>query len=66
LGHLKGDYHDVLAQLGNFRKFAQYGGYGRSGSTHYNATNVATCLSTVDQLVAETKTALTVAGKVES
>ena len=63
LGYLAGDYTDVLEQLERYRKFAQYAGYGRSGSTHYNATNVETCLAAVDGLVEETKAALQTAGK---
>jgi hypothetical protein len=63
LGHLRGVYDQVLDQLESFRQVAQYAGYVRRRSTHYSASNIETCLSTVDQLVAETVVALRAAGK---
>jgi hypothetical protein len=65
VGQLKKDYAVILEQLGRYRKFAQYAGYGRSGSTHYNATNVESCLTAIDDLVAETDASLRAAGKIE-
>jgi hypothetical protein len=64
LRHLAKNYRDGLEQLEKYRKFAQYGGYGRSGSIHYNATNVEDCMSVVVELFGETDAALRIAGKV--
>ena len=58
MGRLKGDYKPILDQLQDYRVAAQYLGYGRKPSVHYNATNVETCLVEIDRLVEETVAAL--------
>ena len=58
LGRLRGDYGKVLDQLQNYWLAAHYLGYGRTPSTHYNASNIETCLSAVDELVTEVAAAL--------
>jgi cytochrome P450 len=63
-GRLRGDYQQILDQLQTYRLAAQYLGYGRRPSVHYNATNVETCLSQIDQLVEETAAALRASGQV--
>ena len=64
-GQLQGDYKKILDQLENYRLAAQYLGYGRIPSVHYNATNIEECLFAVDQLVGEVAAALRVSGKLE-
>ena len=64
-GRLRGDYTKILDQLERYRLAAQYLGYGRKPSVHYNATNIEECLSAVDDLVVEVAEALRAAGKLE-
>jgi HEPN domain-containing protein len=64
-GRLQGDYKKPLDQLESYRLAAQYLGYGRTPSVHYNATNVEECLSAVDKLVVEVEAALRSAGKLQ-
>lgn len=64
-GRLQGDYKKILDQLESYRLAAQYLGYGRTPSVHYNATNIEECLSAVDQLVGEVAAALRVSGRLE-
>jgi HEPN domain-containing protein len=64
-GRLQGDYKKILGQLESYRLAAQYLGYGRSPSVHYNATNIDECVSAVDQLVGEVAAALRASGKLE-
>ncbi len=64
MGHLRGDYQQILAQLEAYRLAAQYLGYGRKPSVYYNATNVETCLHRIDELVEETSAALRASGQV--
>jgi HEPN domain-containing protein len=64
-GRLQEDYKKILDQLETYRLAAQYLGYGRKPSVHYNATNVEECLAVVDRLVAEVAAALRSAGKLE-
>jgi HEPN domain-containing protein len=64
-GRLQGDYKKILDQLESYRLAAQYLGYGRAPSVHYNATNIEECFSAVDQLVGEVAAALRASGKLE-
>ena len=64
-GRLQGDYKKILDQLESYRLAAQYLGYGRTPSVHYNATNIEECLSSVDELVGEVAAVLVASGKLE-
>lgn len=62
-GMLKGDYTRALRQLEDYRRKASYLGYATCPSTHYNLSNVRSCLESMEALKTEVEALLKAEGK---